>query len=58
MLEVIETRQFGALGINEGVEEITKIYYQIAVKAEQLVNESYAEQGKKVRFPIDVNLLA
>lgn len=50
--------EFENLGINEGVETIAKLYNEIAVKAEKLVFESYAKVGKKVTFPIEINMVA
>ncbi len=50
--------QFENLEINKGVESVTKLYNDIAVRAEKLVFESYGKEGKKVTFPIDVNMIA
>lgn len=50
--------QFEDLEINEGVETITKLYNTIAIRAEQLVNESYTAAKKELAFPVDMNLIA
>lgn len=55
---MMEMGQFELLGINTEVENITKVYNEIAVKAEQLVRESYKKEGKAMQFPIDINLVA
>lgn len=51
-------RQFEDLNINEGVENITKLYDKIAKNSEDLIRESYENFGKKVSFPIDINIVA
>ncbi len=51
-------RQFEDLNINEGVENITKLYDKIAKNSEDLIYESYKNFGKKVSFPIDINIVA
>jgi len=55
---VIEMGQFENLGINEGVESSSKLYENIAVRAEKLVYESYMAANKTVTFPIEINLIA
>ena len=51
-------REFENLGISEGVEATAKLYNDIAVRAENLVSESYASARRKVSFPIDINVVA
>lgn len=51
-------KQFEELNINEGVENITKLYDEIAKNSEELICESYKQFGKKVSFPIDINMVA
>lgn len=50
--------QFELLEIDKGVESITEVYNEIAVRAEHLVAVSYAKAGKTVSLPIDINLIA
>ena len=51
-------KRFEELNINKGVENITKLYNEIAVYTEELVSESYKKVNKEVSFPIDINIIA
>lgn len=53
-----EKGQFENLGINENVETSSKLFDTIAVKAENLVYESYKVVNKTATFPIDITLIA
>jgi Predicted Zn peptidase len=55
---MMEMGQFESLGINERVEEITEVYYETAIRAEELVNESYKKLGRKAALPVDIDLIA
>lgn len=50
--------QFEGLGITENEEVLAKNYYEIAIRAEQLVYESYAKADKTALLPIDIDLIA
>ena len=58
MTEMVEITGFEDLGVNECVDATSKLYNEIAVQAQQLVDESYQAVGKKPAFPIDINLIA
>lgn len=50
--------QFEDLDINERIENSSELFDQIAMKAEELVYESYEVANKTVTFPVDITLIA
>lgn len=56
-MDGVKIEEFQSLKLNDEVKETAKIYSKVAAVAEKLVNSSYEAEGKKVEFPIDMNLI-
>lgn len=56
-MEGIKIEEFQNLELNQTVKEATDVYYKVAIEVEELVNNIYEAEGKKVEFPIDMNLI-
>lgn len=51
-------KQFSNIKLENGLDNMTQVYLEIAEMAEELVNASYEMEGRKVEFPIDVYVIA